>query len=138
MELISVIMKGSTSNQRFEDAKTLLNHGFSNYALCRIAPEVPLPPVAVELGTQATVQPIMGEGATLLLEKAVAGDLRQSVSLPECIAAPVEKGSILGTLHVFSGETAVAEIPLLAGEEVPRITYGQMLLRLLRTACMAE
>ena len=34
-------------------------------------------------------------------------------------------------------EEAVAEIPLLAGEEVPRVTYGQMFLRLLRTACLA-
>ena len=31
MELIAVILKGTTSAQRFEDAKTLLNHGFATY-----------------------------------------------------------------------------------------------------------
>ena len=46
-------------------------------------------------------------------------------------------GDRLGTLTVTSGEEVVAEIPLLAGEEVPRVTYGQMFLRLLRTACLA-
>ena len=137
MELISVIMKGSTSNQRFEDAKTLLNHGFSTYALKTVVPEVPLPPIPVELGTQATVQPVIGDGCTLLLEKAKAGSLQQSVSLPESLSAPVGKGDSLGTLLVTCGEEVVAEIPLLAGEDVPRITYGEMLLRLLKTGFLA-
>ena len=137
MELIAVIMKGATSNQRFEDAKTLLNHGFASYALKKIVPEAPLPPVPVALGTQATVQPILGEGSTLLLEKARAGDLTQSVSLAEGVAAPVEKGDVLGTLTVSAGGEAVAEITLLAGEAVPRITYGEMLARLLKTAFLA-
>jgi D-alanyl-D-alanine carboxypeptidase (penicillin-binding protein 5/6) len=138
MELISVIMKGATSNQRFEDAKTLLNHGFSTYALEHIVPEAPLPPVPVALGTQATVQPILGADNTLLLEKAQAGTLTQSVSLPESVSAPVEKGTPLGTLLVLSGEDIVAEIPLTAGETVPRITYGAMLARLLRSAFLAD
>ena len=138
MELISVIMKGATSNQRFEDAKTLLNHGFSTYALEHIVPEAPLPPVPVELGTQATVQPILGADSTLLLEKAQAGTLTQSVSLPESVSAPVEKGTPLGTLLVLSGEDIIAEIPLTAGETVPRITYGAMLARLLRSAFLAD
>ena len=138
MGLISVIMKGATSLQRFEDAQTLLNHGFANYALRKIVPEQALPPVPVKLGAQATVQPVPGEGSTLLLEKARAGNLSQSVTLEESVPAPVALGDRLGTLTVASGEEIVAEIPLLAGEEVPRVTFGQMFLRLLRTACLAE
>ena len=33
-ELIAVILKGTTSAQRFEDAKTLLNHGFATHTFC--------------------------------------------------------------------------------------------------------
>lgn len=137
MELIAVIMKGATSAQRFEDAQALLSHGFATYALRKVIPDQALPPVPVELGTQATVQPVPGEGGTLLLEKAKAGNLTQSVTLEESVPAPVALGDRLGTLTVTSGEEVVAEIPLLAGEEVPRVTYGQMFLRLLRTACLA-
>ena len=136
MELIAVIMKDATSAQRFEDAKTLLSYGFSSYALTKVVPESPLPPIPVTLGTQATVQPVLGEGATLLLEKGKT-DLQQSVSLAESADAPVVKGSQLGTLTVTAGDETVAEIPILAGEDVPRITYGQMLLRLLRIAFLA-
>ena len=138
MELIAVIMKGATSAQRFEDAKTLLSYGFSTYALKKVTPETPLPPVKVELGTQATVQPVLGEGGSLLLERARASDLQQSVTLADSVAAPVEAGDSLGTLTVTSGGETVAEIPILAGESVPRITYGQMLRRLLQTAFLSD
>jgi len=137
MELISVIMKDANPTQRFEDAKTLLSYGFSNYALKTITPETPLAPVPVQLGTQATVQPVLGEGSALLLEKAKAGQLSQSVALAESVTAPVALGAQLGTLTVTSGEEVVAQIPLLAGEEVPRITYVQMLLRTLKVAFLS-
>ena len=138
MELIAVVMKGATSAQRFEDAQSLLSYGFASYALRKIVPDQALPPIPVELGAQATVQPVPGEGDALLLEKAKAGNLSQSVTLEERVTAPVALGDRLGTLTVTSGEEVVAEIPLLAGEEVPRVTYGQMLARLLRVACLAE
>ena len=138
MELIAVIMKDATSAQRFEDAKSLLSYGFSTYTLKNVAPETPLAPVPVTLGTQATVQPVLGEGTALLLEKARAGDLTQTVTLAESVTAPVALGDQLGTLTVTSGEETVAEIPILAGEEVPRVTYGQMLLRLLKMAFLSD
>ena len=134
MELISVIMKAPTSAQRFEDAKTLLGYGFSTYALETIVPQEALPPIPVELGTQATVQPVLGEGTALLLEKAKAGQLSQSVELAESAAAPVARGDTLGTLTVTAGEETVAQIPIVAGEDVARVTFSQMFTRLLRLA----
>ena len=137
MELIAVIMKDATSAQRFEDAKTLLSYGFSTYSLEHVTPQEALPPVTVRLGTQATVQPVLEEGSALLLEKSKAGTLEQSVSLAEAVEAPVAKGTPLGTLTITSGEETVAELALVAGEGIPRITFGQMLLRVLQTAFLA-
>ena len=134
MELISVIMKAPTSAQRFDDAKALLSYGFSTYALENIVPQEALPPIPVELGTQATVQPVLGEGTALLLEKAKAGQLSQSVELAESAAAPVARGDTLGTLTVTAGEETVAQIPIVAGEDVARVTFSQMFTRLLRLA----
>ena len=134
MELISVIMKAPTSAQRFDDAKALLSYGFSTYALETIVPQEALPPIPVELGTQATVQPVLGEGTALLLEKAKAGQLSQSVELAESVAAPVAQGDVLGTLTVTAGEETVAQIPIVAGEDVARVTFSQMFAQLLRLA----
>ena len=138
MELIAVILKGKTSAERFQDAQSLLNYGFAAYALQTVAPETPLPPVPVQLGTQATVQPVLEDGGKLLVEKAKAGTLEQSVTLVESVQAPVALGDPLGTLTVTSGGEVLAELPLLAGEEVPRITFRQMLPRVLRIACLVE
>ena len=137
MELIAVILKGKTSPERFQDAQTLLNYGFASYMLKTIIPEAPLPPVQVQLGTQATVQPVLEDGGRLLLEKAKTGTLEQSVTLAESVQAPVAAGDRLGTLTVSSGDAVLAELPLLAGEEVPRISFGQMLGRMLKIACLA-
>ena len=138
MELIAVIMKAPTSTQRFNDATALLNYGFSTYTLKTVVPESALPPIPVSLGTQATVQPVLGEDTHLLLEKARAADLHQAVSLPESLEAPVSAGDVIGTLVITDGAgERAAELPLLAGEDVPRITFGQMLLRVLRTAFLS-
>ena len=138
MELIAVILKGKTSPERFADAQTLLNYGFASYALKTVIPDEPLPPVPVTLGTQATVQPVLGEENQLLLEKAKTGELSQSVTLEPSVQAPVAVGDRLGTLTVTFGGEVLAELPLLAGEEVPRITFRQMLPRVLRIACLVE
>ena len=138
MELIAVILKGKTSPDRFADAQTLLNYGFASYALKTVIPDEPLPPVPVTLGTQATVQPVLGEENQLLLEKAKTGELSQSVTLESSVQAPVAVGDRLATLTVTSEGEVLAELPLLAGEEVPRITFRQMLPRVLRIACLVE
>ena len=133
MELIAVILQGSTSAQRFEDAKALLNYGFAGYTLCTLTPGKALPPIPVALGERATVQPV-AEESRILLEKTQAAGLEQRVELAESVEAPVARGDRLGTLTVTRGEETVAEIPLVAGEEVPRVSWQTLALRLLRGA----
>jgi D-alanyl-D-alanine carboxypeptidase (penicillin-binding protein 5/6) len=44
-----------------------------------------------------------------------------SLTLPSSVAAPVKKGQPLGTLRVTVGENPIAEVPVCAAEDVPRI-----------------
>ena len=73
-----------------------------------------------------------------MLEKAKAGGVTRNVTLPARLQAPVSQGEPLGSLTVSSGDEVLAEIPILAGEEIPRITWSAMFLRLLRGAFLAE
>ena len=135
MELIAVILGGSTSDKRFTDAKALLNYGFAAYSLVTVTPESPLPAVPVTLGTQKTVQSVLTSENALLLEKSRANGLTQAVSLPESIDAPVEEGEPLGTLDIFDADgTPVASLPLLAGESIPHLTWSELFCRLLKLA----
>ena len=136
MELISVILKSPTGSQRVEDARVLLDHGFANYSLVKAAADEVLPPIPVTLGTQATVQPVLEE-QSLLLEKAKAAKLTKTLELAEGVNAPVAAGDVLGKLLISAGEELIAEVPVLAGEEVPRLTWGQVASRLIRSALLA-
>ena len=139
MELIAVIMKGSTSKQRFEDAKTLLNYGFATYGIHRAEAEEPLAPLSVELGREdAVALTLPEEGRTILLKKGDMAGLTQEVTLPESVRAPVSKGQTVGTLKLRSGEDTVLEIPITAAEDVPRLRWDEMLLRLLSSAFLCR
>lgn len=137
IELIAVIMKGQTADKRNTDAKTLLNYGFSTYALAEIAPQEPLAPVPVRLGAEDAVQPVLPTGSTLLVEKTKAGQLTQSVELPAEVEAPVAAGQALGTLTVRAGDEVLLELPLQAEQAVEKLSWGGMLTRLLRCAFLA-
>ena len=73
-----------------------------------------------------------------LVEKTLANGLTKEVALAESVAAPVYAGDTLGQLTVrdAAGNT-VAELPILAGEDVGHVTFVQMLGRCLaRGFCM--
>ena len=132
MELIAVIMKGTTSDSRNTDAKTLLNYGFSTYTLADIQPEEPLPVLPVTLGTADTVAlTLPEEGRTLLLEKSQTGGLTQTLDLPETVSAPIRAGQQLGTLTVSRESQTLLTVPVVAAEEVPALTWWEMTGRML-------
>lgn len=134
MELIAVILKSPTSTQRFESAKVLLNYGFAAYGLAEVAPEEPLTAIPVRLGTAASVTVEMEGEEKLLVTKDKIGTMEVQTQLETELAAPVEKGQQVGTLTVTSGEEILAQLPLVAGETVERLSYRQIFLRCLRMA----
>ena len=138
MELIAVIMKAPDKDTRTNDAKALLNYGFSTYALADALPPEPLTPVAVAMGASDAVQPVPEtENTAVLVEKSKAGGLTRTVTLEPQVAAPVEAGQRLGELSVLDGDTVLLTVPLTAAEDVARRSWGQVFTRLLRMAVFA-
>lgn len=136
MELIAVVLKGTTSQQRFEDAKTMLNYGFSTYALHTVEAAEPFAPLPVRLGMQETVSLTLPEnGRKVLVKKAQIASLTQETTLPEMVDAPVAQGQKLGTLTVRDGEMVVLEVPVLAAESVEKLTWWEMYRRMLGMLC---
>ncbi len=139
MELIAVIMKGKTSDERFADARTLLDYGFATYTLVTVTPEAALAPLPVRLGERAAVQPVLTGENTLLLEKSAVSGLQKELCLPEIVDAPVAKGDRLGELRVTGADGGtVTVLPIFAGEDVGHIGFGQMFRRVLKTAFCAS
>ena len=135
MELIAVVMKSPTSAQRFEDAKALLDYGFANYTLARVYPDVPLAPVEVLLGTTAQVQPQLERECSLLVRKGEEGLISTQIQLAQDLEAPVERGQKLGQMVVTVDGEVRDTIPIVASQQVDRLTipgiFGKMFQRLL-------
>lgn len=137
MELVAVVLHCKTSVDRFESAKALLNYGFSGYALVTPQPEGGIPPVPVVLGRQDSITPVPERSEPLLLEKALASQVQTAVTVDESVQAPVEAGQRLGTMTATAGERLLAEIPLVAPEDVPARTFPELWAEFLKSICLS-
>ena len=122
LALIAVVMHGETSDSRNADAAALLNYGFAGFSLCSLRPEGPLPRLPVEMGRQGSVA-LRCSGAEQALVPKGSGTPDYALSLPKLLSAPLSEGQQVGTLTVRLGDEILAELPILAAEEVPRIGF---------------
>ena len=134
--LVAVVMGCQTSQERFGACKQLLDYGFANYALAD--PKVEEMTVPVKLGTMDSVIAVPGEETRLLIEKAQKNQVSTNVEMEEMVAAPVSKGQRLGTLTVKVGEQILLQVPMIAKETVPRLTWGEIFRMVLSQFAMAK
>lgn len=126
-EYIAVVMHAETAESRNRDAETLLSYAFANFRLIPLSGKK-LPALPVELGSQRTVSLCL-EGVGY--ELAPKGEEPEySLSLPASVAAPLRQGQRVGSLRVTVGGQPVAEVPVLAAEDVARIGFGGLFVRL--------
>lgn len=136
-EYIAVVLGGETSNDRFDSAKTLLNHGFANYVLADLSTGICLPPIPIELGKEEFVQPTYPQSGKMLLEKTQKQTLRYVPELLSTVEAPVSKDTVLGTVTVYSGEQELTKLTVTAGQDIPRLTVSEIFLQLMHTLLCA-
>ena len=79
--------------------------------------------VLVEDGQQKEVSIKPQMSASLLLGPGEEDKVKLFYQLPEKVVAPVEKGSMLGTLELRMGGKTMRQIPLVAAEEVPTQSF---------------
>ena len=136
MELIAVVMGAENSKDRFGACKQMLDYGFANYAL--VIPETQSGTVPVELGLSATVEAVPAEDVKLLVDKQQKNDVTVQIQLEPQVSAPVSQGPRLGTMTVRSGEQILAQIPMVAAQGVPRLTWWQIFGRVMRQIVMGK
>ena len=137
MALIAVVMGCETSQKRTQACKSMLDYGFANFAV--ISAQMPEgASVPVKLGTAPSVEARLGEGGSLLIDKAQKNGVTTEVTLEESVSAPVSQGQRIGTLVIKAGEQILSEVPLVAAEGVPRLSWGQLVIKVLRQVAMAK
>ena len=130
VEYIAVVLRCESIDKRNQDAKTLLNYAFAGFQLCPLRPADDLPALPVDMGQSENVALRIEGERTALVPKSGASP-SYALTLPELAEAPVREGERLGTLTVTLGEDVIAELPVTAAEEVPRIGFGGLVGKLI-------
>ena len=138
MELIAVVMGAETSQSRNAACKSLLDYGFANFAV--VSPDLSDcdNQIPVRLGKDAGVSAVPEADMALLIDKAQKSGVTSEVTLEPTVTAPVSRGQRLGTLTVKSGDLVLKEVPLVAAQEVERLSYGEIYRMVLMRAAMAK
>ena len=137
MELIAVVMGSTTSQERFAACKSMLDFGFANFAVYAPALQEETR-VPVVLGKEPSAEAVIGEEKPLLVDKGELSAITAEVTLEEEVKAPVSRGQRLGTMTLRSGQRVLAQIPLVAKEEVTRKSWWNIFTDLMRRVAMAK
>lgn len=119
MKLIAVVMKGPTSQQRFDDAKTLLDYGFANYAsICVNKKGDVIQTLEIQKSKQGKVDFIIEEDYSILVNKVEKDKIEKEIVIDEKISAPLEYLQKVGTIvYKLNGEM-IGEGNIVSGSKV--------------------
>ena len=123
LDLLAVVLGAASSGERFDAATALLDYGFANFENAAApAPENAPASLPVTGGARETVGLRYAAPEKLLVKKGEGASLSAVLELPQTLAAPLAEGQQVGTVTVYSGETALGAWPVTAAEEVQPMT----------------
>ncbi len=134
LHLVAVILGAENSTQRFEDAKTMLNWGFTNFE--RYTPQIDLSslePIRVLKGAERYVKPKIISAEAVTIKKGSASSFENVFSLPENLMAPVESGQIIGTVSIKNGDEIICTYNLVCENLIEKVNLGIMAKRFIKS-----
>ena len=118
--LLSVVLGARSDAVRASDSQKLLNYGFQAYDTVQLFPSgQPVSTLRVWKGATNEVAAGFDADRYLTLPKGKAGKLTLTMAATEPLLAPVAKGLTVGTVHVALEGKPVADLPMVALQEVP-------------------
>ena len=120
LELIAIIVHSPDVNTRFEDAKILLDYGFSKVKMIKgIDKNQFEKTVFVKSGKRATLR-VKPEGDLFfpLLDNEDVNLLKVNYELPKWTQAKITKGQAIGMARLMYNDKELATVPLVAQEDV--------------------
>ncbi len=136
LDLIASVMKCKSSDERFEDAKKLLDYGFANFASYTTQVHK-LEPLNVKGGKASSVG-MRYDPVSILLTKNKTGKVDETVNLPEFIEAPVKSGDKIGEIIYSVGGEVVGKSDILATEDVEKTSYGDLIAKIFKKLIMLK
>lgn len=123
LSLISVVMGCTTSQERFQSARKLLDHGFASYVMFDTAasPEN-LAPVRVIGGVEKEVPVQTDAGGKIIIRKGKEKSVTQQIDILPEVEAPVAEGQALGSIKLSVDGEEIASFTVTAQKSVEKMT----------------
>lgn len=119
LKLIAVVMRGSTSQKRFDDAKTLLDYGYANYSFIKLAKENEIvKEIQIPKSEKEKVNIVVGEDIFVLLAKGEEKSIVSETIMNENISAPLEYRAKVGSIKYSLNDQIIKEVDLVVSEKV--------------------
>lgn len=131
MQLIAVIMGSDSSKERFKSAANLLDYGFGGWSLVRPKAVKDTFTVKVQNGCEYSVTAKVDSMPSVLVAKGKEDSVTQKLSIVTDVAAPVEKGQVLGQITLWADGKNVGSAAIKAVKAVPRMTVGEAFKKLM-------
>lgn len=119
LHLIAVIMGAQTSNERFNEAKKLLDYGFANYNSVNLGKKGDLiNRIPIEKSDLSSLELVLERDIYALLKKEEQGDIQKDIVLSENIAPPIAKGDKLGEVIITLDGKELDRVGLISKNDV--------------------
>ena len=121
LKLICVIMGADSKEKRNEEARALLDYGFSSVSLYE-SPSVLLEKIPVLKSSRESIW-IREEGFRYLCEKGSVKNIEKVYEIPKECIAPLEVGQIVGSVKYYLDGVYIGESKLFAEEEARALGF---------------
>jgi D-alanyl-D-alanine carboxypeptidase (penicillin-binding protein 5/6) len=128
LSLIAVIMKAPTTKIRFAEAEKLLDYGFNNFQYSKFAEKNDvLKNVEVQKGVKDTIELCYESASGALIKKGESKNVEQTITVPDIISAPINKGDVVGEIIYSIDGNEVFRVNIIANETVEKNNIFNMI-----------
>jgi D-alanyl-D-alanine carboxypeptidase (penicillin-binding protein 5/6) len=130
---IYVALGAPNSSTRFDEAKAAFDYAFAGFTAKTVVAQGQKlgSNLAIAGGTESFIDVYAGQGFSTLIEKGKEGTLEKELVLLENIAAPIEKGQVLGYMRVLLDGAEIGRVDAVAGESVSERNFPNAFKRIL-------
>lgn len=134
MELIAVIMGAESSNERFSNAKKLLDYGFANLTIYKTSEKVEYKKkINVKNGQKKTIKLIYDSIENELIKTENKSNIKVETVLKDEIEAPIKKNDKIGIVKVLLNDKVIKKYEIKSAEDVEKINFGFSFIKLLKS-----
>ena len=122
MNLVAVVLKSPTSEERFDTAAYLLDWGFGSFeAITPLIDAERIVPVKVNGGVFKEIKPIPQQSDKIVVKKG-SKNIEYVYDIKKKVNAPVEKSDELGSIKIKSDNKIIGEIKLVSPNAISKVT----------------